>query len=36
VEIPLTAKGLAVASLLLWTGAITAGRFMAYLTPGPS
>ena len=27
---------LAAASLLLWTGAITAGRFMAYLTPGPS
>lgn len=35
-EIPLAAKALAVASLLLWTGAITAGRFMAYLTPGPS
>jgi hypothetical protein len=35
-EIPFAAKGLAVASLLLWTGAITAGRFMAYLTPGPS
>jgi hypothetical protein len=30
------ARTLAVASLLLWTGAITAGRFMAYLTPGPS
>ena len=27
---------LAVVSLLLWAGAITAGRFMAYLTPGPS
>lgn len=27
---------LAVASLVLWAGAITAGRFMAYLTPGPS
>ena len=26
---------LAVASLVLWTGAITAGRFMAYLAPGP-
>jgi hypothetical protein len=31
-----TAKVLAVASLLLWAGAITAGRFMAYLTPAPS
>jgi hypothetical protein len=30
------ARALAVASLLLWAGAITAGRFMAYLTPGPS
>lgn len=30
------ARRLAVASLLLWAGAITAGRFMAYLTPGPS
>lgn len=29
------AQGLAVASLVLWTGAITAGRFMAYLTKGP-
>ena len=36
VAIPLAAKALAVASLLLWAGAITAGRFMAYLTPGPS
>lgn len=27
---------LAVVSLALWVGAITAGRFMAYLTPGPS
>lgn len=27
---------LAVTSLVLWGGAITAGRFMAYLTPGPS
>jgi len=36
VAIPLSAKALAVASLLLWAGAITAGRFMAYLTPGPS
>jgi hypothetical protein len=27
---------LAVTSLVLWAGAITAGRFMAYLTPGPS
>ena len=35
-EITGAAKALAVASLLLWTGAITAGRFMAYLTPGPS
>ncbi len=26
----------AIVSLLLWTGALTAGRFMAYLTPGPS
>ena len=26
---------LAVVSLLLWTAAITAGRFMAYLTPEP-
>ncbi len=31
-----TARVLAVASLVLWAGAITAGRFMAYLTPGPS
>jgi hypothetical protein len=31
-----TARVLAVASLALWAGAITAGRFMAYLTPGPS
>ncbi len=30
-----TARALAVASLVLWAGAITAGRFMAYLTPGP-
>lgn len=30
-----TARALAVASLILWTGAITAGRFMAYLTPAP-
>jgi hypothetical protein len=30
------ARVLAVASLVLWAGAITAGRFMAYLTPGPS
>lgn len=29
-------RALAVASLGLWTGAITAGRFMAYLTAGPS
>lgn len=29
------ARVLAVASLVLWAGAITAGRFMAYLTPGP-
>ena len=29
------AQALAVASLVLWTGAITAGRFMAYLTKGP-
>ena len=36
VSVPLSAKGLAVASLLLWAGAITAGRYMAYLTPGPS
>ena len=35
-DISFAAKALAVASLLLWTGAITAGRFMAYLTPGPS
>ena len=28
-------RALAVASLLAWAGAITAGRFMAYLTPGP-
>lgn len=26
----------AVVSLVLWAAAITAGRFMAYLTPGPS
>lgn len=26
-----TSRGLAIASLVLWTGAITAGRFMAYL-----
>lgn len=26
-----TARALAIASLVLWTGAITAGRFMAYL-----
>jgi hypothetical protein len=26
-------RGLAVLSLLLWTGAITAGRLMAYLGP---
>lgn len=31
-----TARVLAVASLFFWTAAITAGRFMAYLTPGPS
>ncbi len=30
-----TARALAVASLILWAGAITAGRFMAYLTPAP-
>lgn len=28
-------RWLAVLSLLLWTAAITAGRFMAYLTPEP-
>jgi hypothetical protein len=27
---------LAALSLALWAGAITAGRFMAYLTPGPT
>ena len=36
VAVPFAAKALAVASLLLWAGAIAAGRFMAYLTPGPS
>lgn len=36
VTVPFAAKALAVTSLLLWAGAITAGRFMAYLTPGPS
>ncbi len=36
VTIPFAAKALAGASLLLWAGAITAGRFMAYLTPGPT
>lgn len=30
------ARVLAATSLLLWAGAITAGRLMAYLTPGPS
>lgn len=34
--LPARTRGLAVLSLLLWAGAITAGRFMAYLTPGPS
>lgn len=29
------ARLLAIASLICWTGAITAGRFMAYLTKGP-
>lgn len=29
------ARVLAVLSLLLWAGAMTAGRFMAYLTPEP-
>ena len=36
VAVPFAAKALAVASLLLWAGAIAAGRFMAYLTPGPA
>ena len=30
-----TARVLAVVSLVSWAGAITAGRFMAYLTPSP-
>jgi hypothetical protein len=34
-RIPARARLLAAASLLAWAGAITAGRFMAYLTPGP-
>jgi hypothetical protein len=35
-SVPARTRRLAVLSLLLWAGAITAGRFMAYLTPGPS
>ena len=35
-DITVAARALAVASLLLWAGAIATGRFMAYLTPGPS
>jgi hypothetical protein len=34
--VPGRTRILAALSLLLWAGAITAGRFMAYLTPGPS
>lgn len=34
--VPGRTRALALLSLLLWAGAITAGRFMAYLTPGPS
>lgn len=34
--LPARTRWLAALSLLLWAGAITAGRFMAYLTPGPS
>jgi len=32
---PARARGLAVMSLVCWTAAIAAGRFMAYLTPAP-
>jgi len=35
-EVTGSTRVLAVVSLVLWAGAITAGRFMAYLTPGPS
>ncbi len=31
--VPASARALAVASILLWTGAITAGRLMAYIGP---
>jgi len=34
--VPARTRALAGLSLLLWAGAITAGRFMAYLTPGPT
>lgn len=30
-EVPLGARGLAIASILAWTGAVTAGRLLAYL-----
>jgi hypothetical protein len=32
-RVPAFGRGLALASLVLWTGAITAGRLMAYLGP---
>jgi hypothetical protein len=35
-RVPGRTRLLAALSLVLWAGAITAGRFMAYLTPGPS
>lgn len=35
-DVTVTGRVLAVTSLLLWAGAITAGRLMAYLTPGPT
>lgn len=34
--VPGRTRLLAALSLVLWAGAIMAGRFMAYLTPGPS
>ena len=35
-QVPGRTRLLAALSLFLWAGAITAGRFMAYLTPGPT